>query len=132
MKTPASKIVVSLVLKSPLFTEWSEQYVRLQLPDIKPGLALELAIDGKPAAFQYTGAVSAAGAEVLVRLGFAQGESKTLEFSGGKPVFGVQCSVFGGPGSVPAAFGGKGVKLAGRELFTAEGTKFTRRGVRIR
>ncbi len=71
----------TMTLKNPLFTDWSEQYVRLYLPEVAPGTRLQLAINGKPAAFQYTGVTAAAGAEILVRLGFAKDEEKTLEFT---------------------------------------------------
>ncbi|MFZ4778946.1 MAG: hypothetical protein ACOYM3_26570, partial [Terrimicrobiaceae bacterium] len=45
-----------------------------------PGTLLQLNIDGKLTAFQYTGASSDAGAEILVKLGFAKDEEKKLEF----------------------------------------------------
>ena len=51
-----------ITLKSPLFTDWSEQYVRLHLAGTVPGAARRLAINGTPVAFQYTGGASAAGA----------------------------------------------------------------------
>ncbi|MFA6292473.1 MAG: hypothetical protein WC637_11860 [Victivallales bacterium] len=35
-------------LTSPLFTDWSEQYVRLHLPDTAPGTPLQLTIGGQP------------------------------------------------------------------------------------
>ena len=70
-----------ITLRSPLFTEWSEQHLRLNLAGVSPGAPLRLTVDGEPVPFQYTGEASAAGAEILVRLGFAKGETKTLEFS---------------------------------------------------
>ncbi len=70
----------NMKLKSPLFTGWSEQYVRLHLADTKPGTALQLAVNGKPLPFQYTGNRSAEGAEIIVKLGFAKDETKELEF----------------------------------------------------
>ena len=39
---------------------------------------MQLCIDGRPAPFQYTGTMFAAGAEILLRLGFNKGESKEL------------------------------------------------------
>jgi len=73
--------MITFKLTSPLFTDWTEQYVRLYLADTKPGMALELSIGGKPHPFQYTGADSPSGAEILVKLGFAKGEHKELRFS---------------------------------------------------
>ena len=73
--------MITMKLKSPLFADWSEQYVRLWLPDTTPGTALQLTIGDKPAPFQYTGNSSAAGAEILVKLGLAKGESKELVFA---------------------------------------------------
>ena len=69
-----------MTLKCPLFAAWSEQHVRLHVAGVKPGTPLRLTINGQPAAFQYTGAESAAGAEILLKLGFAEGETKELEF----------------------------------------------------
>lgn len=71
----------SLVLKSPLCTDWTEQYVRLTLPGAKPGDAWQLALGGEFHPFQYTGEASAAGAGILVKLALAQGEQKELVFS---------------------------------------------------
>ncbi len=68
----------ALDLISPLFTAWQEQYARFYLPGITAGEPLILRIDGQPAAFQYTGVETAKGAEVMVKLGFACGERKTL------------------------------------------------------
>ena len=70
----------NVIIVSPLFTDWTEQYVRLHLADTIPGTPLALTVNGQPTPFQYTGAASAAGAEILVKLGFAKGESKELEF----------------------------------------------------
>ena len=63
-----------MILASPLFTDWTDQYVRLSLPKVEP---LVLTINGEPKPFQYTGN----GAEILVRLGFAKGETKELVFT---------------------------------------------------
>ncbi len=62
-----------IVLKSPLFTGWTDQYVRLPLDKVEP---LDLKIDGVPSPFQFTGD----GAEILVRLGFSEDQIRTLEF----------------------------------------------------
>lgn len=63
-----------ITLTSPLFTDWTEQYVRLQAPAVAP---LALTINGAPTPFQFTGN----GTEILVRLGFARGETKELVFT---------------------------------------------------
>jgi hypothetical protein len=77
-----------ITLKSPLSICWSEQYVRLDLPDTEPGKPVQLTVGGQAIPYQYTGRRSAAGAEFLVRLGFEKDESKELEFrnqeSGGR------------------------------------------------
>ncbi|MEI8141015.1 MAG: hypothetical protein WCI03_14260 [bacterium] len=73
----------TLVLNSPLFADWAEQYVRLYLAGVKPGTAMGLTVNGRPAEFQYTGAVTRNGAEILVKLGFAKGEKKELMTVGG-------------------------------------------------
>lgn len=72
---------ISFQLKSPLFTDWSEQYVKLILPAVNPGTALMLSIDDEKVPFQYTGNKTPKGAEILVKIGFAKGESKELVFS---------------------------------------------------
>lgn len=72
---------IRLQYTSPLFTDWTPQYVRLRVPGLAIGAPAALAIDGKPAAFQYTGAGALDAAEVLIRLGFATGETKTLVFT---------------------------------------------------
>jgi len=72
---------IRMQFTSPLFTDWTPQYVRLRVPGLPVGAPAALAIDGTPAAFQYTGMSDAEGAEVLVRLGFAAGETKTLVFT---------------------------------------------------
>lgn len=71
----------TIILTSPLFTEWTEQYVRLYLADIAPGTPLDLIINGHSATFQYTGNTCDRGAEILVKLGFAVGEKKQLVFT---------------------------------------------------
>ena len=68
-------------IQSPLFAEWSEQYARLIADGLKPGEPAALTIDGLPADFQYTGKATPAGAEVLVRLAFAAGQARVLEFA---------------------------------------------------
>ncbi len=73
--------MIKLSLTSPLFTNWSPQYTRLYLPDTKPGQPLTLKIENVDMPFQYTGADTAKGAEVLVKLGFAKNEKKELIFS---------------------------------------------------
>ncbi|MBI2438634.1 MAG: hypothetical protein HYV36_07475, partial [Lentisphaerae bacterium] len=72
---------LELTLKAPLGADWSEQYCRLWLKDVSPGMPLGLTIAGAPAPFQYTGATPPAGTEILVRLGLARDETKTLVFS---------------------------------------------------
>lgn len=63
-----------IILQSPLFTDWTEQYVRLKLDAVVPSA---LTVNGVLTPFQYTGN----GAEIIVRLGFATGESKELVFT---------------------------------------------------
>jgi hypothetical protein len=75
--------VVEMRLTAPLFTDWQEQYVRVIVPGVAPGAPLALTIDGAPAPVQFTGHAADGGAEVLVRLGFAQGQTRTLVFSAG-------------------------------------------------
>jgi hypothetical protein len=70
----------NMIIASPLFTDWTEQYVRLHLADTAPGAPLALTVNGQSTPFQYTGAASAAGKEILVKLGFAKGERKVLVF----------------------------------------------------
>jgi len=77
MKTQPFK----LKLTSPLFTDWSDQYLRLHMAGTKPGAARQLSIGGAPVPFQYTGNASKKGAEILVKIGLAKGESKELVFS---------------------------------------------------
>lgn len=72
--------LVTLSLTAPLFTDWSEQYVRLSLPGVAVGTPLRLTINGQEALCQYTGETSRNGAEVLVRLSFSRGERKELVF----------------------------------------------------
>jgi len=69
-------------LKSPLNTTWTVQYIKLDLAGVRPGTSLSLTINGKPTAFQYTGTESPAGAEIMLKLGFAQDETKILVFEG--------------------------------------------------
>lgn len=71
---------ITLNLKSPLFTDWTEQYVKLRLAGVAPGTPLSLTVDGRPAPFQYTGVSDRAGAEVRVRLAFEKDEVRTLAF----------------------------------------------------
>jgi hypothetical protein len=73
--------MINMKLKSPLFTDWTEQYLRLHLADTAPGTPLQLTIGGQPTAFQYTGVTTPSGAEILVKLGFAKDEVKELVFS---------------------------------------------------
>src|SRR5690606_40590372 len=60
---------------------WERQYVRLRVPALDPSQPAELRIDGVPTPFQYLGPADASGAEVLLRLGFDAGQTRTLEFS---------------------------------------------------
>ncbi len=76
----------TMELTAPLFAAWSEQYVKLKLPATAPGTPLALTVNGTPTAFQYTGGSSADdAAEILMRLRFAAGETKHLEFAEGRP-----------------------------------------------
>lgn len=70
----------TLTLRSPLFTSWTEQYLKLQLPDVDPGEARSLSINGAPVYFQYTGHSQRGAAEILVKLGFDVDETKELMF----------------------------------------------------
>ena len=47
---------IRLQYTSPLFTDWTPQYVRLRVPGLSIGAPATLSIDGKAAPFQYTGA----------------------------------------------------------------------------
>ncbi|MFP4028663.1 MAG: hypothetical protein ACLFWL_12810 [Candidatus Brocadiia bacterium] len=67
-------------LKAPLFTDWTEQYVRVHVPDVEVGDPFKLQINGEPVPFQYTGSTTDAGAQILLRLGFETDETKTLRF----------------------------------------------------
>ncbi|MCX5659167.1 MAG: hypothetical protein NTW19_05520 [Planctomycetota bacterium] len=71
----------TISLTSPLDAVWTEQDVRLALPGLRPGTPLSLRVDGAAAPFQYTGVADDAGAQVLVRLGLARGQKRTLEFA---------------------------------------------------
>jgi len=75
---------ITMNLSSPLFTDWSPQYVRLRLAGVDPGAPLALAVDGVSWPLQYTGTSSEAGAEILVKLGFTKGETRELVFSEAK------------------------------------------------
>jgi hypothetical protein len=67
---------IQQVLRSPLATAWSEQYVRLPVQGLDVGAPYSLFINGNPTPFQYTGRAN----EVLVLLGFERDEEKSLEF----------------------------------------------------
>ncbi len=69
-----------IILKSPLFTEWGEQYVGLWITTGPSESPVCLQINGVPADFQYTGETSDKGHRALMKIGFAAGETKTLEF----------------------------------------------------
>jgi len=71
---------ITIALTSPLFTDWTEQYAKLTVPGLPAGAGASLNIDGNKADFQYTGEVSCAGAEVLLRLGFNAGQTRQLVF----------------------------------------------------
>lgn len=73
-------MTTTLKLKSPLFTNWTEQYLKLTLPGTVFGAPLNLRVDGTAYPFQYTGSTRKDGAEVLVKLGFAAAETRTLMF----------------------------------------------------
>ena len=72
--------MIGHLLVSPLGAGWTPQYMRLHLRDVTPGAPLALTIDGMPTPFQYTGGSSAAGAEIVVKLGFRPSETKRLRF----------------------------------------------------
>jgi len=71
----------TLILQSPLFTDWSPQYARLYLEGVEPGAAVRLTVDGEATPFQFTGAKTEEGSEVLLRIGFARGQTRRLVFS---------------------------------------------------
>jgi len=70
----------SLTLISPLSAAWQEQHVTLCIPGLDVGEPALLLLDGVETPFQYTGAQDACGAEVMVRLGFARDQRRTLAF----------------------------------------------------
>jgi hypothetical protein len=74
-------MTLTRIFPAPLFTSWREQYVRLSIPELKSGQAVALCVDGAPHEFQYTGTESEAGAEIMLRLGFDKGQTKTLAFT---------------------------------------------------
>lgn len=76
------KPVPDIKLRSPLFTEWSEQHVTLHLKGVEPGNPLSLKVNGSRSTFQYTGAKAADAAEIMLKIGFAKDEERTLEFRG--------------------------------------------------
>ena len=67
-------------LKCPLFTDWTEQYVTLTLPDASPGRPIELRVDGETVPFQYTGEEDDGGAEIVLLLGFDRDQTRTLKW----------------------------------------------------
>jgi hypothetical protein len=72
---------ITLRLKSPLFTSWTEQYVHLTLPGVAPGDPMAMRLDGARAEFQYTGEAVPDGARIVARLGFDIGQERVLEFT---------------------------------------------------
>ena len=93
LKTKDTSLNIIERLKSPLFASWPEQYVRIRVVGLETGAAVVLRVDGSLTDFQYTGEEGAGGAgdpggagrpggaEIMVRLGFAAGETKTLELT---------------------------------------------------
>jgi hypothetical protein len=73
--------MTQLILKSPLFTDWSEQYIKIAVPGVEPGTAFKLDVNGVAVDFQYTGEIISDGAEIMLCLGFSKGETKTLTFT---------------------------------------------------
>lgn len=71
---------ITITLTSPLFTHWREQYVLLTVPGLAVGAPMTLLLDDQDTPFQYTGKVTDENAEIMVRLGFAQGQQRTLTF----------------------------------------------------
>jgi len=69
-----------IILKAPLFTEWSDQYMRIWIASDPAKEPMRLRINGEPADFQPTGVVSEKGHQIMIKLGFAAGQIKTLEF----------------------------------------------------
>ena len=67
-------------LTAPLFTDWQQQYVKLCVPGVAPGMLLRLEINGAYAPVQYTGRTTSEGVEVMLRLGFTRGETATVSF----------------------------------------------------
>jgi len=72
--------IATLHLTSPLFTAWHTQYVKLTVPGLLVGHCAHLLLDGQETPFQYTGRQDDTGAEVLLYLGFAVGQHRTLAF----------------------------------------------------
>src|SRR5689334_16310197 len=68
-----------MILKTPLFTDWEPQYIRLRMPDLVVGSPVRLQIDVEPADFQYTGHGTSNSAEILLRRGLKNGEHHTVE-----------------------------------------------------
>ncbi len=73
--------MTQLILKSPLFTDWSEQYIKIVVPGVESGVAIQLDINGKSVDFQYTGVCRDGGAEIMLSISFAKNETKTLTFT---------------------------------------------------
>jgi hypothetical protein len=103
----------TLRLKSPLFTEWTDQHVRLILPGTAVGTALTLRLDGVPEPFQYTGTAGENGAEILLKIGFTVGQTRVLEF-----VPANSCSTDLTPRPIPTEAGAC-IGSPGRELSIA-------------
>ena len=74
-------MAIVMTLKNPLQTAWDSQYVRLNVPGLKPDAPCALRIDGQPWEFQYTGTQTDGAAQILVRLGFEKNQTRTLEFA---------------------------------------------------
>ncbi len=111
--------MVEIKLTSPLDADWTAQYVKLHLAGVRAWQPGTLTLDGETQDFQYTGAETAAGAQILVKLGLAQGETKTLRFEAGAG------SRFQVPGKqeMPLAQGVR-IGVAGRELVVGEKAPF--------
>lgn len=103
-------MIKKMELRNPLFADWQEQHVKLAVPGVAVGQPLELSINGASADFQFTGETRSDGAEVLLRIGLAKGETKVLEFT---PAPRSRTDL--APREIPLAAGAR-IGVKGREL----------------
>lgn len=107
-----------LTLKSPLFVDWTEQYVRLKLPWVESGASLELTVDGIPWPFQFTGSNQEGQAQILVKIGLSRGQERHLVFTESA----VSGTDLGGE-SVPL-LGPTAIGVSGREIVVSPEAPF--------